>query len=465
MRWIRAAGVAAVAVATVVVVACGGASSSALAAGVPRLALDGDRFVVLDPYRYDSRRPYAAGQNRGVDVIAVGGSVEAPVAGTVRFAGLVAGRGVVTLDAIVSGQPVVVTITGLERIDVDAGERVAAGAVVGRAVRVHVGAYDPARRDRYFPVRVRERAAAGDGGGAASAGVATGEPTSSAIVSTLARLVAGDDVAHRAAAVPNVRELPPEPGELAVDPPTPQLPVLVAHELTARSGRLELADPRRRPAAGAPSTRRTGGSSIPARTSSTHARPRYVPATDRSARGDRRARVSAGARIAAPEPSVTVTPSVLDHAVVFGDGRLSEASPAGVPRGSGPPSDATMRRKAVGSAVGETASSTQQGREVGPAHRPPGLAATGWIAALAVGAIAATAARHLHAKRRRRRRRALVPTTIHQPPAVTVPRIRRSPAVVRSGAGAWSALESGTTTDTARSGARSATRPTQHSRA
>lgn len=93
--------------------------------GAYRLPVDGDVAVVRAFER--PPEPWAAG-HRGVDLRAPGGSaVLAPAAGTVAFAGVVAGRGVVTVahdDGLRSS---------FEPVDATAavGTRVAAGRPVG----------------------------------------------------------------------------------------------------------------------------------------------------------------------------------------------------------------------------------------------------------------------------------------------------------------------------------------------
>jgi len=91
---------------------------------------------VVDRFRPPSS-PYGPG-NRGWEFGTVrGDQVVAAGAGTVAFAGWVAGRGVVTVahpDGLVS------SLTGLTRIDVSAGQGVVAGQMVGVAgERLHLG--------------------------------------------------------------------------------------------------------------------------------------------------------------------------------------------------------------------------------------------------------------------------------------------------------------------------------------
>ena len=117
------------------------------------LELPADWYGVVRPYRYVEARRFERGWNRGADVVVPAGRVRTPVAGTVRFAGGVAGRTVVTIDAIVDGDEVVVTFTGLGERAVRTGERLRAGELVGSGRYVHIGAYDPDRRTRYLPVR------------------------------------------------------------------------------------------------------------------------------------------------------------------------------------------------------------------------------------------------------------------------------------------------------------------------
>ncbi|MGI9577141.1 MAG: murein hydrolase activator EnvC family protein [Microthrixaceae bacterium] len=76
--------------------------------------------------------------NRGWEFGTVGGEVVCAVgAGTVTFAGQVAGRGVVSLRHSAS---VVSSVTGLAEVFVKAGRSVAAGEVIGTAIAgLHVG--------------------------------------------------------------------------------------------------------------------------------------------------------------------------------------------------------------------------------------------------------------------------------------------------------------------------------------
>lgn len=132
-------------------------------AAAAELVLDPTWFSVARPYRYVEARRFEGGWNRGADVVVSDSLVRSPVTGTVRFAGLVAGRRVVTVATRMDGEPVVVTLTGLRAIEVGEGQDVRAGAVVGRGTALHVGAYDASRRSRYLPVRA--------GGMSAAAGV------------------------------------------------------------------------------------------------------------------------------------------------------------------------------------------------------------------------------------------------------------------------------------------------------
>lgn len=96
------------------------------------LAVAGPTLVAPVPgpvvARFDATGPYSPG-HRGVDLGALVGTVtRAPVAGTVSFAGAVAGNLTVSIDA---GAGVVVHLSYLSRIDVAAGARVRAGDPVG----------------------------------------------------------------------------------------------------------------------------------------------------------------------------------------------------------------------------------------------------------------------------------------------------------------------------------------------
>ncbi|MBC7461554.1 MAG: M23 family metallopeptidase, partial [Thermoleophilia bacterium] len=136
---------------------------AARAAPAP-LRLPADWYAITTPYRYDEAHRFAAGWHRGVDVEPEDGTVRAVTSGVVRFVGAVAGARVVTVRDQARG--VVVTYVGLDAVGVRAGQTVAAGAVLGRAEQLHVGAYDSARRSRYVPIT--GRAAAGADGHAAT---------------------------------------------------------------------------------------------------------------------------------------------------------------------------------------------------------------------------------------------------------------------------------------------------------
>jgi len=113
------------------------ASPMVVAAGqrVPALRLP-VRGVVVRGFE-EPAGPYGPG-HRGVDVRApVGSTVAAPAAGTVTFAGRVAGSAWVSL-LVAPG--VVVTVGPLRQAAVAAGERAAALAPVGRLAAGHGGA-------------------------------------------------------------------------------------------------------------------------------------------------------------------------------------------------------------------------------------------------------------------------------------------------------------------------------------
>jgi hypothetical protein len=125
---------------------------SSSAAAEPTLTLGGEWFQIVEPYRYVEARRFERGWNRGADVRVVDGRVRSPVAGTVRFAGTVVGRQVVTVATSIDGLATMLTITGLEHVSVRAGDRVDVGDAVGGGNFVHVGVYDRARRSHYLPV-------------------------------------------------------------------------------------------------------------------------------------------------------------------------------------------------------------------------------------------------------------------------------------------------------------------------
>jgi Peptidase family M23 len=86
---------------------------------------------VLRPFAYDEAHPYAAGEHRGVDIgaDAAGGSVVAPAAGTVTFAGTVPASGQSVTIETVSGYSV--TLTHLGSIVVAKGVAVGEGDTIG----------------------------------------------------------------------------------------------------------------------------------------------------------------------------------------------------------------------------------------------------------------------------------------------------------------------------------------------
>ena len=141
-------------------------AASILAPRVEALSHYGEPFVfrppvdapVVDPFR-PPEDPYGAG-NRGVEYDTTPGDlVRAAAAGTVAFAGAVAGSLYVTLD---HGGGVVSTYSYLQRISVRAGAEVAQGQVIAIAgerlhfgVRVDGSYADPARFIGVRRVRVR----------------------------------------------------------------------------------------------------------------------------------------------------------------------------------------------------------------------------------------------------------------------------------------------------------------------
>lgn len=91
---------------------------------------------VVDPFRAPAT-PWGAG-NRGWEFDSLPGDVVVAVgSGTVRFAGRVAGRGVVTL---VHADGLLSSVTGLRTVEVGPGERVDVGQRIGTADRgLHLG--------------------------------------------------------------------------------------------------------------------------------------------------------------------------------------------------------------------------------------------------------------------------------------------------------------------------------------
>src|SRR3954470_13506917 len=86
---------------------------------------------VVSAFRHDARTPFAAGQQRGVDLAARPGSlVVAACSGRVSFAGRVPRFG---LGVSVRCGRMTATHLGLARVSVGRGTRVSAGAAIGSA--------------------------------------------------------------------------------------------------------------------------------------------------------------------------------------------------------------------------------------------------------------------------------------------------------------------------------------------
>jgi len=85
---------------------------------------------VLAPFAFDHAHPYAGGQHRGIDIGgAAGGSVVAPAAGTVTFAGSVPSSG--DTVTILTGDALSVTLTHLGSVAVAKGASIGEGEAVG----------------------------------------------------------------------------------------------------------------------------------------------------------------------------------------------------------------------------------------------------------------------------------------------------------------------------------------------
>ncbi len=101
--------------------------------GVPAVARGwpvGDRPTVLRGWEPPAT-PYGRG-HRGVDLAALAGApVRAVAAGTVSFAGRVAGKGVVSVELAGTGDPPLRTTYEPAAVSVEKGEEVAAGGVLG----------------------------------------------------------------------------------------------------------------------------------------------------------------------------------------------------------------------------------------------------------------------------------------------------------------------------------------------
>jgi hypothetical protein len=102
--------------------------------------------TVITPFRAPGQ-PYGAG-HRGVDfAVPEGTSVRAAAAGTVKFAGEVAGRKAVSID---HGDGLETTYSWLSEVLVEAGQAVGAGMWIGRAAEAHPGA----RLGLHFGVKI-----------------------------------------------------------------------------------------------------------------------------------------------------------------------------------------------------------------------------------------------------------------------------------------------------------------------
>ncbi|MGZ4282000.1 MAG: murein hydrolase activator EnvC family protein, partial [Gaiellaceae bacterium] len=85
---------------------------------------------VLTPFSFDRGHPYVAGQHRGIDIGAPAGTrVEAPVSGSVAFAGTVPVSGKTVTIATADGYSV--TLVHLGSYAVARGDAVSEGELVG----------------------------------------------------------------------------------------------------------------------------------------------------------------------------------------------------------------------------------------------------------------------------------------------------------------------------------------------
>lgn len=149
-------------------------------------------YTMLAPYHYSADTPFQAGQQRGIVVRARTGVVPAFMGGVVRFAGQVAGRGVVSIIVRRSNhEPLVSTYVGV-RPSVRKGQRINRGVSVGSSSNraLHLGLRSLNDRMEYLPLAV-----ASD-----HTGVGSTHPRftphrsapADAVVQALARAISGD---------------------------------------------------------------------------------------------------------------------------------------------------------------------------------------------------------------------------------------------------------------------------------
>lgn len=117
-----------------------------------QLKIDGNDYLISNPYNYIEAKRFQAGWNRGADVIPISGVVRAATNGIVIFSGSVAGKDVITVKSTLGGKNIVVTYTGSLSIFMHEGDKVKKGETIAKASSLHIGAYTSYRRSNYIPI-------------------------------------------------------------------------------------------------------------------------------------------------------------------------------------------------------------------------------------------------------------------------------------------------------------------------
>lgn len=191
-------------------VATGACADGASATSASPAVVPADWYEVVAPYRYEAARRFEAGWRRGVTARPGDGRVRALQSGVVRWVGMVAGRGVVTVrvpGTARGSSGTIYTYVGVEPGTWRPGARIRRGAAIGGLSggdrrTVHLGRYDERVRWRYLPLVAGVRRALpvrGTDGGRPTGRVARRGGLGGSVVSRLIALVDG---AGRAAWAP-----------------------------------------------------------------------------------------------------------------------------------------------------------------------------------------------------------------------------------------------------------------------